>query len=56
MLQNGYTILDLMEVANLVLQIYDIKLNKSDIVETIERFKRIEKQNEEILKILKENK
>ena len=51
---NQLGLLDLIEIFNLGLQIYDIKLNKDDIVTTVDRLKRIEEQNKEILKILKD--
>ena len=47
-------ILDLIEILNLGLQVYDINLNKNDLIETLGKLKKIESQNEEILKILKE--
>ena len=49
-----YGFLDLIEMLNLGLQVYDIQLNKDDIVTTVERLKRIEEQNKEIIKLLKE--
>lgn len=55
MLQNNQLgVLDLIEILNLGLQVYDIHLNKDDLVKTVNRLKRIEEQNEEILKLLKE--
>lgn len=55
MYQNkNLTVLDLIEILNLGLQVYDIKLNKDDLVQTVERLRRIEEQNKEILKLLKE--
>lgn len=46
-------ILDLLEIFNLGLQVYDIKMNKDEIEGTFDRLKRIERQNEEILSLLK---
>lgn len=49
-------ILDLLEIINLGLQVYDIKMNKDEIVGTFERLKIIEEQNKKILEILKKDK
>ena len=52
--QNNLSFLDLLNILNLGLQIYDIHLNKDDIIDTFNRLKRIESQNDEIIKLLKE--
>ena len=50
---NSLDILDILNLLNLGLQVYDIHLNKDDIVSTMDVLKKIEKQNEEIIKLLK---
>ena len=53
---NSLDILDILNLLNLCLQVYDIHLNKDDIVSTMDVLKKIEKQNEEIIKLLKKEK
>ena len=53
---NQLSLIDLMQILNLGLQVYDIHLNKDEIEGTFERLKRIEEQNKEILSLLKKDK